>query len=130
MYGIILWGNSPISRDIFKIQKRAIRIITNKSRRGSCKHFFKQLQILTLPSQYIFSLLVFVNENGNLFGKIRIFIVSTLEIVWICIYRLQIYQLFKGVYCILVAKLLIIYQLTLKETQRTPSTLKKYLRNT
>jgi len=40
MYGIIFWGNSPISRDIFKIQKRVIRIITNKSRRDSCKHFF------------------------------------------------------------------------------------------
>ena len=45
MYGIIFWGNSPISREIFKIQKRAIRIITNKSQRDSCKHFFKQLQI-------------------------------------------------------------------------------------
>ena len=67
MYGIIFWGNSPISREIFKIRKRAIRIITNKSRRDSCKHLFKQLQILTLPSQYIFSVLVFVTENGNLF---------------------------------------------------------------
>jgi hypothetical protein len=29
MYGVIFWGNSPISRNIFKIQKRVIRIITN-----------------------------------------------------------------------------------------------------
>jgi hypothetical protein len=27
----------------------------------------KQLQILSLPSQYIFSLLIFVNKNGDLF---------------------------------------------------------------
>ena len=30
MYGVIFWGNSPISKDIFKFQKRIIRIITNK----------------------------------------------------------------------------------------------------
>jgi len=60
MYGIIFWGNSPVSKDIFKIQKRAIRIITNKCRREFCKQIFKRLKILTLPSQYIFSVLVFV----------------------------------------------------------------------
>ena len=41
MYGIIFWGNSLVSKDIFKIQKRAIRIIANKCRRESCKHIFK-----------------------------------------------------------------------------------------
>jgi hypothetical protein len=51
-YGVIFWGNSPISKDIFKIQKRVIRI-TNKCRHESCKHLFKLLKILTLPSQYI-----------------------------------------------------------------------------
>jgi len=33
----------------------------------SCRQLFKQLQILSLPSQYIFSLLVFVNKNRGLF---------------------------------------------------------------
>ena len=54
-YGVIFWGNSPINKNIFKIQKGVIRIITNNPRRESCKHLFKQLKILTLPSQYIFS---------------------------------------------------------------------------
>ena len=67
MYGVIFWGNSPISKDIFKIQKRVIRIITNKPRRESCRHLFKQLKIMTLPSQYIFSVLMFIAENRNLF---------------------------------------------------------------
>ena len=31
-YGILFWGNSLICRDIFRIQKRAIRIITSKGR--------------------------------------------------------------------------------------------------
>jgi len=66
-YGIIFWGNSRFSTNIFKIQKRIIRIITNTGRRDSCRQLFKQLQILPLPSQYIYSLLVFVNKNRELF---------------------------------------------------------------
>jgi len=66
-YGIIFWGNSHPSNCIFKIQKRIIRIITNTVSRDSCRQLFKQLQILSLPSQYIFSLLVFVIKNRGLF---------------------------------------------------------------
>ena len=60
-YGIFFWGNSHLSDSIFKIQKRIIRVITNSGRRDSCRDFYKKLQILPLPSQYIFSILVFVN---------------------------------------------------------------------
>ena len=42
-YGIIFWGNSRFSTNIFKIKKRIIRIITNTGRRDSCRHLFKQL---------------------------------------------------------------------------------------
>jgi hypothetical protein len=35
-YGIIFWRNSPHSDNIFKLQKRAIRIITNSRNRDSC----------------------------------------------------------------------------------------------
>jgi hypothetical protein len=66
-YGVIFWDNSPISKDISKIQKRVIRIITNNPRRTSCKHLFKRLKILTLPSQCMFSVLVFIAENMDLF---------------------------------------------------------------
>jgi len=66
-YGIIFWGNSHLSDSIFKIQKRVIRVITNSGRRDSCRDFYKKLQILSLPSQYIFPLLVFVNKNGSCF---------------------------------------------------------------
>ena len=65
-YGIIVWGNSNFCNNIFKIQKK-IRIITNKSKRDSCQQLFKLMQILTLPSQYIFSLLVFVAKHRDLF---------------------------------------------------------------
>jgi hypothetical protein len=54
-YGIIFWGNSPHSISIFKLQKRAIRIITKSRSRDSCREFFKNLDILPFYSQYIFS---------------------------------------------------------------------------
>ena len=64
-YGIIFWGSSHSTRDIFKIQKSVVRIITSNWRLVSCRPLFKQLKILTLPSQYIYSVLVFVAENRN-----------------------------------------------------------------
>ena len=66
-YSIILWGNSYPSNNIFKIQAGIIRIMTNKSKCDSCRYLFNQMQILTLPSQYIFSLLIFVVQNRDLF---------------------------------------------------------------
>jgi hypothetical protein len=59
-YGIIFWGSSNLSNNIFKIQKTAVRIIANKFNRDSCRQLFNQYQILTLPAQYIFSLVMFV----------------------------------------------------------------------
>jgi hypothetical protein len=66
-YGVMFWSNSHITKDILKIQKRVVRIITNNSRHESCRHLFKQLKILTLPLQYVFSVLVFIAMNRNLF---------------------------------------------------------------
>ena len=66
-YAIIFWGNSHSSTTIFKIQKRIIRIINNSGRRDSCCKLFKEFHILPLASQYIFSILVFVNRNRELF---------------------------------------------------------------
>ena len=66
-YGIIFWDNCYASNDIFKLQKRTIRILANKTRYDSCRPLFEQLQILTLPSQYIYSMLMFVVKNRNLF---------------------------------------------------------------
>jgi hypothetical protein len=64
-YGIIFWGNSPYSIDIFRLQKRVIRIICSTKNRDSCRDYFKQLKILPLQSQYVFSILTFVANNIN-----------------------------------------------------------------
>jgi len=66
-YRIIFWGISNYSKIIFKIQKRIIRMIMNVDRRTSCSNLFKQLGILPLQSQYIFSLMMFVARNRELF---------------------------------------------------------------
>ena len=67
-YGIIFWGNQLYSDKIFKIQKRAIRIITNSRTRDSCRKLFQRLEILPLYSQYIFSISIFVVKNKHLFN--------------------------------------------------------------
>jgi len=66
-YGIIFWGNSAYSSNIFKIQKRIIRIFMNARYRDSCCQLFKNLKMLPLKSQYIFSLLLFVAKNRDLY---------------------------------------------------------------
>jgi hypothetical protein len=62
-YRIIFWGNSSHSTQVFRMQKKAIRIIMGHGNRESCRNLFKELNILPLMSQYILSLLTFVLNN-------------------------------------------------------------------
>ena len=62
-YGILFWGNLLYSNNIFKVQKRAIRIIMTVDNRVSCRELFKKLNILPVQSQYILSLSLFVVKN-------------------------------------------------------------------
>jgi len=56
------------STDIFKMQKRIIRLITNTGRQARFMSSTVQTTANTaLSSQYVFSLLVFVNKNRELF---------------------------------------------------------------
>lgn len=64
-YGILLWGNSPGSTTVFRWQKKAIRCIASLARRDSCKGHFEELNIMTVPSLYIYSCLLNVKENLN-----------------------------------------------------------------
>jgi hypothetical protein len=62
-YGLIFWGNSSYSINIFRLQKKAIRIITGISNRD----YLKKLKMLPLQSQYLLSTLLFVANNIHLF---------------------------------------------------------------
>jgi len=66
-YGIIFGGNSSHNEEIFKIQKKIIRIIMNSSKNASCRQLFKELNILPIQSKYIFSILLFVTNNKDHF---------------------------------------------------------------
>jgi hypothetical protein len=64
---LVFWGNSPHNIYIFRLQKRAVRIITNSGNRDSCRELFKKMEILPLQSQYMFSLLLFIVNNKDQF---------------------------------------------------------------
>ena len=58
------------------MQKRIIRIIMNSSRNASCRQLFKDLNILQIQSQYIYSILLFVTKHKDQFLFIHSFIYS------------------------------------------------------
>lgn len=68
-YGILLWGNAADIHTIFVLQKRAIRAIYNLNRRHSLKDLFKEINVLTVASQYIYENLMYVKKNINVFMK-------------------------------------------------------------
>jgi hypothetical protein len=65
VYGLIFWGNSGSAKEIFKLQKRAIRIMMQIPKIVSCKQYFKSLHILPLPCLYIYEVLVYIKANVN-----------------------------------------------------------------
>jgi hypothetical protein len=67
-YGIILWGNPSYANKVFILQKNIIRIIMNTRPRDSCREIFKNMEIMTLYSQYIYSLILYTVNNKHLFN--------------------------------------------------------------
>jgi hypothetical protein len=66
-YGIIFWGQPTDSKKLFMLQKRVVCLMTGYGSRSSCRDLFRQLEILPLKSQYIFSILLFVLKNRSFF---------------------------------------------------------------
>jgi len=103
-YGIMFRGNSSHISVIFKMQKRVIRIIMAYGFRESCRELFKELKILTLSSQYIFSLFCLLLIIGiNLFQILCTITLipdekmtyTCLRYLWPCIRREFIIQALK-----------------------------------
>lgn len=68
-YGIVLWGYSTEFHRLFITQKKCIRAICMAHPLQSCKPLFAQLNILPLPSLYIFEMSCFVKQHTYLFKK-------------------------------------------------------------
>lgn len=62
-YGLICWGMSSDVYQVFKLQKRALRTILGMSQQMSCRTYFKQNRIMTVPSIYIYQVLVYTHQN-------------------------------------------------------------------
>jgi hypothetical protein len=99
-YGVIFWGNSFYRTQVFRMHKKAIRIIMGRGNRESCRNLFKELNILPLMSQYILSVLTFVSNNRDqYFANSEIHNINTRHTSNLHLPRahLNIYQ--KGVHC-------------------------------
>ena len=64
-YCILAWGNSPASEYIFKMQRRAVRVLGRIGFRDDCKHTFMDLQVLTLPCEYILACIMYANTQKH-----------------------------------------------------------------
>jgi hypothetical protein len=62
-YGIELWGHSPHTYSLFRMQKKAVRLISFSHPRDHCKPLFSKLQIMSLYSLYIYKSLCNVKDN-------------------------------------------------------------------
>lgn len=62
-YGILLWGNSAGAKEVFLWHKKAIRCIFGLSKLTSCKQYFVQHKILTVPSLYVLKALMHARQN-------------------------------------------------------------------
>ena len=68
-YGILFWGSSPRRNEVFLWQKRAIRLLSGLSFRDSCRGYFKQNNILTLPCLFVFHSILFIKSHIRDFIK-------------------------------------------------------------
>lgn len=62
-YGITLWGRSKFFIQVFRSQKKALRVIFGKPPRYPCRELFLSSRILTLPSLYILEICSYVHKN-------------------------------------------------------------------
>lgn len=70
-YGIVFWGGAA-SKDInkiFKLQKYALRVMTERKKSDSCRTVFKDFNILTLASLYILEVVYFIKLNMSSFNN-------------------------------------------------------------
>lgn len=67
-YGIILWGGSAEAVSLFRLQKKAIRLITKSGYLDHCRPLFVSLHILTLPSLYIYYTLCAIHKNRGVYS--------------------------------------------------------------
>src|SRR5699024_7610714 len=66
-YNIVVWGQAVGIDRLFIAQKRLIRLIFNLSLLTSCRNYFINNRLLTLPCIYLYSLLKHIKKDLNKF---------------------------------------------------------------
>lgn len=68
-YGITLWGAAADVQKVFKHQKSIVRTLAQCHPKTPCRQLFKNFNILTLTSIFIFEVLKMVYNNPDMFKK-------------------------------------------------------------
>ena len=66
MYGLEFWGQAAdiLTDRVFKLKKKAVRILMGAPARSSCRDFFKHLEILPFTALYIAQVLTLKKKNS------------------------------------------------------------------
>ena len=64
-YGILFWGTTSIQSltRVFRLQKKAVRIVCGLGHRASCREVFPSEGLLTVPSLFIFSVSIYTFKH-------------------------------------------------------------------
>ena len=68
-YAILVWGHSSSRYRLFRLQRRAVRIVAGVGYREDCRSQFRLLGILTLPSVFALESLCYVRVNSHLYTR-------------------------------------------------------------
>jgi hypothetical protein len=108
-HGIVFWGNSSNSREIFTLQKEIIRIMVGANPRTARTDLFKNPEILPVLRQYIYSLMNFLVNNQDNLQKIHQYAVLIQGISTVFIHQLPTYHAFRKVRSILASEFSTVY---------------------
>ena len=65
LYGILLWGHSSSSTNVFRLQRRILRVVGGLDYRADCRSTFVRMGVMTVPSLYILECLKFAVTNRS-----------------------------------------------------------------
>jgi hypothetical protein len=68
-YGVQFWGNSPAAKEVFILQKRAVRTMLGKDNREHCRPLFKDLKVMTVYDMFIYKVLCYTKVNLPLYKQ-------------------------------------------------------------
>ena len=72
-HGIIFWVNTSSMHKVFLTQKQVLKSMLGIGSRSCCGKWFKELELLPIPSLYIYSLMLFVVDNMHDFQSNLLF---------------------------------------------------------